>query len=96
MNDAANDDPARWCEGSTSYDGDFDTYINDFVDKIGGIFDALLSHMEGAPPLPVEQHRAEFLAYVRRNDLRGLEPFYSAYPNLTVLDIRALAEQSGM
>jgi hypothetical protein len=26
---------------------------------------------------------------VRRNDLRAVEPFYSAYPKATVLDIKA-------
>jgi hypothetical protein len=71
----------------TTYDGDFDAYINEFVDHIGDVFNDLLQHMDGAPPLPVQQHRGEFLDYVRRNDLRCLPPFYSAYPQRTVLDI---------
>jgi len=25
LNDAANDDPARWCEAATSYNGDYGT-----------------------------------------------------------------------
>lgn len=73
----------------TTYDGSFETYINDFIDAIGDVFNALLAHIGDAPPLPVQQHRAEFLAYVQSHDLRGLEPFYSAYPTATVLDIRA-------
>lgn len=73
----------------TTYDGTFEDYINDFIDEIGDVFNALLSHMAGAPPLPVQQHRAEFLAYVRANDLRCIEPFYSAYPKATVLDVKA-------
>jgi len=71
----------------TTYDGDFDAYINDFVDSIGDVFNDLLQHMDQAPPLPVQQHRQEFLDYVRRHDLRCLPPFYSAYPDRTVLDI---------
>ena len=71
----------------TTYDGSFDKYINDFVDEIGGIFNALLAHMSDAPPLPVEKNRDAFLAYVKKNDLRGIEPFYSAYPEATVLTI---------
>jgi hypothetical protein len=71
----------------TTYDGSFEDYINDFVDHIGDVFNALLAHMDGAPPLPVQQHRKEFLTYVQANDLRGIEPFYSAYPKATVLDI---------
>ena len=41
------------------------------------------------PPLPVQQNRQAFLDYVRANDLRAIEPFYSAYPKATVLDIKA-------
>ena len=78
----------------TTYDGDFDAYINDFVDHIGEVFDDLLQHVDGAPPLPVQRHRAEFLDYVRRNDLRCLPPFYSAYPRHTVLDVLATATSS--
>lgn len=71
----------------TTYDGDFAAYINEFVDHIGDVFNDLLQHMADAPPLPVQQHRQEFLDYVLRNDLRCLGPFYSAYPERTVLDI---------
>jgi hypothetical protein len=71
----------------TTYDGDFDAYVNEFIDHIGDVFNDLLQHMDGPPPLPVQQHRREFLDYVRRHDLRCLPPFYSAYPDRTVLDI---------
>jgi hypothetical protein len=73
----------------TTYDGDFAAYINEFVDHIGDVFNDLLQHMDDAPPLPVQQHRQEFLDYVLRNDLRCLPPFYSAYPERTVQDILA-------
>lgn len=73
----------------TTYDGDFDRYIKDFVDHIGHVFDDLLVHMADAPPLSVRSHPDEFLDYVHRNDLRCLPPFYSAYPDRTVLDICA-------
>lgn len=71
----------------TAYDHDFETYIQEFVDFIGDIFNQLLSFVEGAPPLPVQTYRQEFLEYVRANDLRCVEPFYSAYPDRTVVDI---------
>jgi len=73
----------------TTYDGSFEDYVNEFIDEIGEVFNALLAHMADAPPLPVQQNRQEFLDYVRANDLRGIEPFYSAYPQATVLDIQA-------
>ncbi|MGY1679122.1 hypothetical protein ACI78Z_00285 [Geodermatophilus sp. SYSU D01176] len=73
----------------TTYDGDFDRYINDFVDHIGPVFDLLLQFMADPPPIPVQSHPHEFLDYVHRHDLGCLPPFYSAYPDRTVLDIRA-------
>jgi hypothetical protein len=73
----------------TTYDGDFESYIMDFVDYIGPVFDDLLQHMVDAPELPVEQHRQEFLAYVRKYDLTCVPPFYSAYPARTLQDILA-------
>jgi hypothetical protein len=71
----------------TTYDGSFDKYINDFIDEIGDVFNALLSHMNNAPALPVQKNRDAFLAYVKENDLRGIEPFYSAYPQASVITI---------
>lgn len=77
----------------TSYDGSFDTYINEFVNEIGEVFDTILSHVVDAPALPVAEHREEFLCYVADHDVPSID-FYSAYPDLTVLDILALAEQA--
>jgi hypothetical protein len=71
----------------TTYDGDFEAYINEFTDTIGDVFNALLAHVENAPPLPVQTHRQEFLNYVRAVDCRCVGTFYSAYPERTVLDI---------
>jgi hypothetical protein len=73
----------------TTYDGTFENYINEFIDAIGDVFNALLAHMQDAPPLPVQQNRDAFQAFVKANDLRAIEPFYSAYPTATVLDIQA-------
>ena len=78
----------------TTYDGEFDLYIEAFVNAIGHVFDQLLAHMENAPPLPVAEHPQEFLAYVQRHDLGCLPPFYSAYPDLKVQDILTLQKNS--
>jgi len=71
----------------TTYDGEFDKYLNDFVDHIGDVFDMLLKFMADAPPLPVREHRQEFSDYVRSHNLGCVEPLFSAYPRSTVLDI---------
>ena len=73
----------------TTYDDSFEAYIDAFVNSIGQVFDQLLVHMKDAPPRPVSEHRKEFLEYVKKNDLKCVS-FYSAYPNLKVLDILTL------
>jgi ABC-type sugar transport system permease subunit len=67
--------------------------LSNYVDLLGDAFNAILAHAKDAPPLPVQQHRDEFVAYAAANNLTSVLPFYSAYPNLTVLDILALAEK---
>ena len=71
----------------TTYDGDFAVYINEFIDTIGDVFNALMVHVESAPPLPVQTYRQEFLDYVHSVDVGCVGTFYSAYPERTVLDI---------
>jgi hypothetical protein len=76
----------------TEYDGDFDAYISDFVNKIGFVFDALLPFVVGGSTLvPVAQNLNAFTAFVRQNDAaqNPAEPkLYSAYP-FTVQQILA-------
>lgn len=78
----------------TTYDGSFERYIGAFTRAIGHVFDALLTHMNDAPPLPVREHQDEFLAYVKRYDLGCVGPLYSAYPELTAQQILALQKQA--
>jgi hypothetical protein len=77
----------------TTYDGTFDNYLNEFVNHLGDVFNELLKHMEGAPPLPIQSNRKEFDDYVSAHDFSCVPPFYSAYPTLTVLDIQAFSTQ---
>jgi hypothetical protein len=71
----------------TTYDGDFGVYINEFIDNIGNVFNTLLTHVENAPPLPVQTYRQEFLDYIHTVDCGCVGTFYSAYPERTVRDI---------
>jgi hypothetical protein len=74
----------------TTYDGDFETYVDAFVNELAPVFDKLFAHMKDAPPLPISEHRKEFLDYVKTHDIKCVEPSYSAYPDLKVLDILTL------
>ena len=75
----------------TEYDGNFNAYIQDFVNEVGEIFDLLLSFTsDGQHCIPVAQNVAAFQAYVAKNDAsqppnNGL---YAAYPQ-TVQQILA-------
>lgn len=79
----------------TSYDGEFEVYINEFINEIGEVFNELLKHVMNAPPLPVQTYRQEFLKYVRAVDHGCVGKFYSAYPDYTVLDVLNMASVCG-
>lgn len=71
----------------TSYDGSFETYIQDFVNHIGDVFDALMSFtIDGASLVPVKDNVAAFTEYVSKNDASRNPPndapelWYTAYP----------------
>lgn len=76
----------------TEYDGSFDAYIQDFVNKVGAIFDALLQFVEGGPALiPVSNNVQAFTAFIAANDASQHAPnqgLYAAYPQ-TVQQILA-------
>ena len=73
----------------TVYDGDFEKYIQDFADKTSFTFDALFPHIVGGAPTPVAKNVQGFIEWARENNYPPIG-FYSAYPGLSVLDIRAL------
>jgi hypothetical protein len=78
----------------TDYDGDFDVYIQAFVNIMGPIFDELLTFSaNGKDLIPVKDHLTEFEAYITANDASQQPPnngmgLYSAYP-FTVQQILA-------
>jgi hypothetical protein len=79
----------------TEYDGDFNAYIQDFVAKVGTVFDALLSFTVGGKEItPVADHISAFIAYVAKYDASqqpGAAGLYQAYPQ-TVQQILAAFE----
>jgi hypothetical protein len=73
----------------TTYDGGLSAYTMDFVAVLGDVFTAVLPFVRDAPPLPVQRHPREFLAFVRSHNVPiGV---WSAYPDLTVLEIQRAA-----
>jgi hypothetical protein len=77
----------------TEYDGDFNAYIQDFVNAVGNVFNALLQFVVGgAAVTPVQQHVKAFTAFIAQNDASQHAPnedkLYQAYPQ-TVQQILA-------
>jgi hypothetical protein len=78
----------------TTYDDDFDRYIDLFIDEVGDLFNAILKHVKDAPQGRVQDLRTEFRDFVKSHDLSSEGSFYSAYPTLRVIDIRAMQLKS--
>ena len=72
----------------TSYDGEFRKYIQDFIRCLAPVFDAVFRFVSGAPTLPVAKNADEFIDWIEAHNLDAIG-FYSAYPSLTVQDVRA-------
>jgi hypothetical protein len=78
----------------TEFDGSFDAYIQDFINQMAPVFDALLGFVVGGPALiPVTENVSAFIAYSAQNDASqhqptGLPIFYQAY-TATVQEILA-------
>jgi hypothetical protein len=51
------------------YDGDFETYIRDFIAAIGDVFDVLMTFVKDPPPTPVGQYPSQFVEWVNEHDL---------------------------
>jgi hypothetical protein len=51
------------------YDGDFTTYIRDFIALFGNVFDQLMTVVKDPPPLPSEKHPEAFIAWVHARDI---------------------------
>ena len=78
----------------TVFDGDMEKYFQDFADKGSYIFDTLFPHIIGAPPTPVAKNAQAFYQWGLDNNYPPIG-FYSAYPGLSVQDIRALLADYG-
>ena len=73
----------------TVYDGDMEKYFQDFADKTSFTFNALFPRVVGGAPTPVEKNAQAFYQWGLDNNYPPIG-FYSAYPGLSVQDIRAL------
>jgi hypothetical protein len=74
---------------STVYDGDFDLYLDKFIDSSHAAFDAFFPLLKDGPPTPVLQNRQAFHDFVRKNNISPIPgTFFSAYPTMNVVAIQ--------
>ena len=71
----------------TAYDGKFEDYMHDFLKYLAPIFNFLNDHVVDPSPSPVEKNAETWIKWAIDRDLEGIG-FYSAYPTLSVQDIR--------
>ncbi len=77
----------------TAFDGDFESYLMDFVATMAPLFTGVMQFIAGAPRLPVEKFPIEFMEFIRaNNESAGVIP---AYPQLTTLEILRNAGMRG-
>jgi hypothetical protein len=72
------------------HDGELAKLAEDFSMHLGPMFDEIFQNAIGTPPTPVRENRRAFTEWIIGHNLKtwGL---YSAYPSLSVKEIRVLA-----
>jgi hypothetical protein len=73
------------------FDGEFGELMNQLALRAGPVFDAVFAHVEAAPPLPSAANAAAFTEWMAEHAI-GAVNLYSAYPDVTVQDIKRLAK----
>jgi hypothetical protein len=82
----APDGSALWV--ITTFDGELEPYIMDFVGVVGDVFTQLLQFVVDAPRLPVQKFPRDFVEFIKAHNVIQGGGVWSAYPELTVLDIQ--------
>lgn len=77
------------------FDGDFGSLMTSLATQAGPVFDAIFEYVENPPPSPVAAHPNDFVNWVGDHLLHPLN-VYTAYPNVTVRDIKAFASAANV
>jgi hypothetical protein len=77
------------------FDGDFAPLMTALAKEAGPVFDAILPHVENPPPTPVAANVDAFVEWTAEH-LLSAATLFSAYPDVTVKDIKALATAAGV
>jgi hypothetical protein len=72
------------------FDGEFGPLMANLAKNAGPVFDAILQHVDGPPPSPVANNADAFAEWTAEH-LLGAATLFSAYPDVTAKQIKALA-----
>ncbi len=72
------------------FDGEFSELLTELARLAGPVFDVIFRHVDGPPPTPVADHMGTFVEWMVGHLVRPLL-VYSAYPDVTTKEIKALA-----
>jgi hypothetical protein len=72
------------------FDGDFDRLMADLAGHAGPVFDAIFQHVDDPPSTPVADNADAFVEWTAAHVVHPLN-VYTAYPDLTAKEIKALA-----
>lgn len=75
----------------TTYDGDFDAYVEHFASSVD-LFDQQFEFLDVEQQFPIRDHPKQFVDNIRKYNRAPLgDYFFSAYPNVSVAEIRTAA-----
>jgi hypothetical protein len=77
------------------FDGEFNRLMTELAKLAGPVFDAIFLHVENPPPTPVADHADDFVDWTA-DHLVHPSNLYTAYPDVTAKDIKALASAAGV
>jgi hypothetical protein len=72
------------------FDGEFGQLMSDLAKQTGPMFDAIFQHVVNPPPTPVANNVDAFVEWMAEHLVHPVN-LYTAYPSVTVKDIKALA-----
>jgi hypothetical protein len=77
------------------FDGDLTSLFTELGKLAGPVFDVIFQHVDNPPPSPVADHVEAFVEWTAAHLIHALN-IYTAYPDVTVKQIKALAAAAGV
>jgi hypothetical protein len=76
------------------FDGEFGQLMAELAARAGPVFDAIFRHVDNPPPTPVAEHADAFVEWTVAHLVHAVN-LYTAYPDVTATEIKALASAAG-